>query len=571
MTKHILLSLSASLLLAFASTAQERCGSMDILAREIAADPARGVRLQEIDNFTNDLIAHDPDAGRGGGVITIPVIFHVLYNLPIENIPTSQILSFLDQMNADFGRTNADAVNTPAPFLGVASSTGVQFCLAQRDPQGNPTNGIKRKFTNVTSFTASGIEAAKFSYAGGDNAWPRDSYLNIWVCNLQGTDGGLLGTGTFPGGPANKDGLMIRYTLVGSLASPGNDPTYGTRYGLGRIAAHEIGHWLNLRHITGDAVCGNDQVADTYTQEALHDGCIVFPAISPNPCFVNPDGDMFNDYMDYTDDACQNMFTAGQAARMNALFAPGGARAALLTSLGCSPVTPACPATALVSTVGSTFSCGATGKIVGASGNAGKIFAQGVSRIFNQAAVQANQYQFEISNPGAGYLRNITSTSAALVLAKWSTNPLLCGTFVYNVRVRASFDGGLTYCPFGSVCTVSITNNFASPFCTPPGVGMVQNEERALGEGSDLFSLWPNPNSGSELFLSMNGMDENATSMSVDMFDVYGKHVMTSTIPAVDGSIKTTIKLNGELASGLYFVNVTCAGEVRSERLMIQR
>jgi hypothetical protein len=192
------------------------------------------------------------------------------------------------------------------------------------------TTGIIRKSTTTTSFTSD--DKVKSSTTGGDNAWPSGSYLNIWSCNL---GGGLLGYAQFPGGAAATDGVVLLYSSIGSMVSPGT----ATPYQLGRTATHEVGHWLNLRHIWGDANCGNDLVGDTPTQQTSNSGCPAFPHVT---CSNGTNGDMFMNYMDYTNDACMQMFSVGQSSRMNALFATGGARISLLNSTGCLPVTNTC-------------------------------------------------------------------------------------------------------------------------------------------------------------------------------------------------------------------------------------
>jgi hypothetical protein len=221
-------------------------------------------------------------------------------------------------LNKDFAKTNADASLIPAAFAGAAAATNVRFTLAKRDPSGAATNGIIHKSTRVKSWSSN--DAVKQSKRGGDDAWDTSKYLNIWVCDL---GNGLLGYAQLPGGSASTDGVVVLYSsLPGGTAVP---------YDKGRTATHEVGHWLNLRHIWGDASCGNDLVSDTPTQQTSNYGCPTFPKVT---CSNGPDGDMFMNYMDYTNDACMYMFSSGQSSRMNALFASGGARASLLTSNG---------------------------------------------------------------------------------------------------------------------------------------------------------------------------------------------------------------------------------------------
>jgi hypothetical protein len=263
----------------------------------------------------------------GSSVVTIPVVVHVVFNNPQENIPDEQIYNQIAVLNEDFRRLNVDAANAPAPFKPLAADIQIQFCLASVDPVGNPTSGITRTATSHGLFpwpTAN----MKYTALGGIDAWDTDRYLNIWVCN---TD--VLGYAPYPGtAPAAEDGVVVDFAAMGKggAASP--------PYHLGRTATHEVGHWLNLIHIWGDATCGDDQVGDTPTAEDANFGCPTFPRITS--CGNAPDGEMFMNYMDYVDDSCMFMFSAGQKSRMMATFAPGGGRDGLLSSNGCDGACP---------------------------------------------------------------------------------------------------------------------------------------------------------------------------------------------------------------------------------------
>ncbi|MBT9393240.1 T9SS type A sorting domain-containing protein [Hymenobacter sp. NST-14] len=293
------------------------CATMDVLEAQLAATPRQALRMAEIEAQTGRYVA-SPTARRTAAVITIPVVMHVLYNTSAQNVPDAQIQAQIDVLNKDFAKTNTDAALIPAAFAGAAANTNIQFVLARRDPSGRATTGIIRKSTRVKSWSAN--DAMKTSKRAGSDPWDTSKYLNIWVCNL---GQGLLGYAQFPGGAASTDGVVVLYSsLPGGTAAP---------YNKGRTGTHEVGHWLNLRHIWGDASCGNDLVSDTPTQQTSNYGCPSFPKVT---CSNGPNGDMFMNYMDYTDDACMYMFSNGQSARMNALFASGGARAALATSNG---------------------------------------------------------------------------------------------------------------------------------------------------------------------------------------------------------------------------------------------
>ncbi|MBK8614048.1 MAG: T9SS type A sorting domain-containing protein [Flavobacteriales bacterium] len=236
----------------------------------------------------------------------------------------------------------------------------------------------------------------------------------------------------------------------------------------------------------------------------------------------------------------------------------------------------ACPLAKLISTPGSTFSCGATGKVVNASGVTGRIYAQPVTRPVGGVNQAANAYLFELTNTANGYTRLIGGSSYTLVLGKWFTNPLLCGTHTYNVRVRASFDGGSTYCPWGAVCTVGITNNFAAPFCTAPAApAMAAGDDRVFFDGDEtsteaVLTLWPNPNNGEQLYVTIDGLQNEVTTATVDIFDMVGHKVATHTIAVNSTTLNTVIALDASMANGMYVVNVTAGEESFMQRLVIQ-
>ena len=255
-------------------------------------------------------------------VIVIPVVIHVLYHSNNQNVSDQQVLSQLTVLNNDYRRLNADTIYTPAPFKSVAADTRIVFCLAKVDPNGRYTSGIIHKHTSSDLFISD--DEMKFSSTGGDDAWDSKKYLNIWVCNLFGR---TLGYAVMPGGPAEKDGVVIQYNAFGTIG------TAVAPYNKGRTTTHEIGHWLGLRHTWGDADCGDDSIADTPTQETYSTGCPTFPHLST--CSINFYGDMFMNYMDFTDDACMNMFTQGQKKEMRSLFALGNLRNSFLNSSVC--------------------------------------------------------------------------------------------------------------------------------------------------------------------------------------------------------------------------------------------
>ncbi len=255
--------------------------------------------------------------------VTIPVVFHVVYNTEAQNIPDEQILSQLAILNNDFRRRNTDTVDTPSHFKPLAADTEIEFCLASIDPNGDLTTGITRTKTDKISFETS-RDDVKFASRGGADIWDSRQYLNIWICNITGN---ILGYSSFPGYNASIDGVVLLYSSIG--APPFNRAA--GPYNQGRTATHEVGHWLGLRHTWG-AGCNNaDGIDDTPNQQRETSGC---PDNIVSSCNNGPFGNMWQNYMDYTDDGCMNMFTRGQAAFMQATLAT--ARASILNSLACT-------------------------------------------------------------------------------------------------------------------------------------------------------------------------------------------------------------------------------------------
>jgi hypothetical protein len=300
-----------------ASKAQRTCGAAEYamyLQQLQKTNPSLQIASRPASNLAGDTSALQ--------IINIPVVIHLLYNTPAQNISDAQILSQFDVLNKDYRRQNADTVNTPNPFKSLGADARISFCLAQVDPNGRRTTGIIRKATNQGLFIPN--DAMKFSAQGGDDAWDCTKYLNIWVCNLVSSS---LGYTTPPGGEADRDGVVIGYNVFGNVG------TLRAPFDKGRTATHEIGHWLGLRHTWGDADCGNDSIADTPQQESYNFGCPAFPHLST--CSPNANGDMFMDFMDFSDDGCMNIFTVDQVKKMRSLFAANNSRNSFLISYQC--------------------------------------------------------------------------------------------------------------------------------------------------------------------------------------------------------------------------------------------
>lgn len=329
--KKITLTLMCLFFASITFAQQERtCSSMENLEERMKLDPSLKQRMEGIEAFTQQrIIEKQSYQGKvDGSIITIPVVVHVIYSNNNENISDAQILSQIEVLNEDFRRTNADADNK----WSQASDTQIEFALATVDPNGNTTTGITRKSSSVTEWGTN--DAMKRSSQGGVDPWDASSYLNMWVCNIGSS---LLGYAQFPGGSASTDGVVMGPNYFGS-SDKGSGFYLSSPFDKGRTTTHEVGHFLNLRHIWGDGGCGvDDFVTDTPESDASNGGCNT----SHTSCGSL---DMVENYMDYSDDACMNLFTAGQTSRMRTVLEAGGSRRSLALSdkFGTVTTTPTC-------------------------------------------------------------------------------------------------------------------------------------------------------------------------------------------------------------------------------------
>jgi hypothetical protein len=312
---------------------QSVCRSTEYRRRQLQSDPALAQAIAAIEAFTANQIKNRPvmvTGGSAGGtannlqnnasvpLITIPVVVHIVYHTTAENISDAQVQSQIEVLNADYQKLNADTAAIPSYYRSLAANCGFRFGLALLDTNGQATTGIVRRNTNVTSFSVD--DGIKFTASGGDDGWDRDRYLNIWVGNLTS---GILGYSSIVGGPKATDGAVVLYTAFGTTG------TATAPFNRGRTATHEVGHWLNMIHTWGDDSCGNDEVADTPPQEGPDYGDPGGIIIS---CGNEPYGNLYMDYMDFTDDIGMHLFTYGQRDRMRSLFVPGGFRYPILSS-----------------------------------------------------------------------------------------------------------------------------------------------------------------------------------------------------------------------------------------------
>lgn len=515
-----------SLFLLFSSSiavnAQRTCGTVEHMQQALHDDPAYAQRRQEIETQTQNYIAH-PQANNERVVYTIPVVVHVVYNLSVQNISDAQIQSQITVMNADFRKLNSDASLTPNVFAGLSADAEIEFCLAQRDPNGSATNGITRTYTATTSFSGDGVKTS----SQGHTPWDRNKYLNIWVCRLSG---GTLGYTYLPGGSAATDGVVIDYRVFGTTG------TATAPFNKGRTVTHEVGHWFNLEHIWGDdgsACSGTDYVSDTPNQADENYGCPNFPQVS---CSNGPNGDMFMNYMDYTDDACMFMFTTGQKTRMRAVLASGGARYSLLSSNGCTPVSSNC----------------------GTPTNLSTTLITATSARFNWAAVSgATSYNIQGRKVGSATWTNLTTTTNYKQLGA-----VLQACKQYEWKVQAVCSNGTS--AYSSAVTFSSTCANEAPAINSTDNSLISNRESF---DAPTLQLSPNPASNMVSLVFESAVSANAT---IRIYDVSGRVALA--IPAYTdlGANQQQIDL-GELTTGYYFVEIDNGTQKLREKLMIVR
>lgn len=494
-----------------------RCGTTESMNQLFLENPGYREQLQQIDEFTKQFVANNPTGTRT--VITIPVVVHVVYNTATENISDAQVQSQIDILNEDFRRLNPDVNETPAVFLGVAADCEINFCLAAQDPSGNATNGITRTSTTKTSFSSN--NNVKFTSQGGKDIWDRNKYLNLWVCDLGAS---LLGYAQFPGGPANTDGVVCHYKYVGDIG------TATPPYHLGRSATHEVGHWLNLYHIWGDdgnGCNGSDQVGDTPNQANETYGCPL-PTIRIS-CTNGPNGDMYSNYMDYTDDGCMNIFTTGQKTRMQALFSGGGSRVSITTSNGCVPpgggtcnVPSGLNATAITSS-SATLNWG--------------------------AATGAVSYNVQYRIVGSGTWTSTTSATTSKAIAG------LTASSQYEFQVQtvcasssSAFSTSTNFNTSAPACTDVYENNNTKGTAKPISVGVDIFGLINVGSDKDFFSF-ANTVSQPNMQITLSSLPAN---YHLDLYDPSGVKIFASKTAGLADEVIT----NNTAVVGTYKVRV---------------
>lgn len=319
-----------------------KCASHEAIQYQESITPGFIEQVNHVFNTSKAYSANNNE--KSGSIYNIPVVVHIVHNTPEQNLADSVIFNQIQVLTDDYNRMNADTVNMRSDFDIVAGSPQINFTLAQIDPNGQTTTGITRTSTATTSFGSfafltgdfTDLEKVKSTIDGGQDPWDQSRYLNIWVCNMsinilgQETTA-LLGYATPPAGLPNwpagsvpnlNDGVVIQYQAFGSnnpnILDAGNGPV-DVR---GRTACHEVGHYLGLRHIWGDGDCNEqDGIDDTPNADAQSNQDCDF---TKNTCVDDIQSidlpDMVENFMDYSEETCQNSFTQGQVDLMHGVL-----------------------------------------------------------------------------------------------------------------------------------------------------------------------------------------------------------------------------------------------------------
>ena len=279
--------------------------------------------------------------------VYVPVVVHIVLPNALQ-VSDQDVQRQIDKLNIDYAGLNADSAAIPAAFKPLFGKAKIQFTLARRTPGGSLTNGIERRNSNVLSDINQATDPIKRTALGGLDAWDFNKYVNLWV-GLDGSGLGVLGYATFPGtGAAADQGVFI------NAQSWGNNTCYVIpEFGLGRTLVHEVGHYFGLYHIWGDeGGCAGDDfrqlsgsctlpagllLGDTPNQAGATSGCLT--GVRTDACSPAAPGFMYQNYMDYTDDACYALFTTKQVERME--YVLENCRSSYLTSDGATPPTGA--------------------------------------------------------------------------------------------------------------------------------------------------------------------------------------------------------------------------------------
>ncbi|WP_320813991.1 M43 family zinc metalloprotease, partial [Flavobacterium sp.] len=412
-------------------------------------------------------------------VLTIPVVVHVIHNGDAlgtgENINDAQVLSQIRVLNEDFRKILGTPGYNTNP---VGADIEIEFCMAQTDPLGNTTSGINR----VNGGSASYDSMAATNTMKANTSWDPTQYLNMWSVRFGGGMAGTLGFAQFPdssglaglnasGGAANTDGVVSSFDAFGSQAYAAG--SYNPTYNLGRTMTHEVGHWMGLRHIWGDGACGvDDFCADTPESDASNFGC-------PTTHVSCGTVDMVQNYMDYTDDSCMNIFTQDQKTRIRTVFTVSPRRASLASSTKCQGPSPIIRFTNPTGSINEGTNCSFTDVTFPIT--IGKVATANATVTFNVTDVTATQnVDYTIVNPTVTFPTGSTTTQNLTI--RVYNDGLVEGNETFDVTLTLNANGGdAVLNNAAKTMTITIVNNDIVPTVTQTNTILTEDFETATG------------------------------------------------------------------------------------------
>ncbi len=508
---------------ATAQVQDEPCGTMEYLKQQKKADPTLEARMHQHEEWLQNKIAerqanHD-SFSKTTSVITIPVVVHIVYNAPEENVADQRVYEQIATSNSDFAGLSHHSMGVFSPAL--KANTNIQFCLAQKKIDGSPTTGIERRYNGGKTRYWFMNDSVKSTSKGGLDAWDPTVYMNIWVCNSLG--GLWTAYGQFPGSGINATyGVVVDYLAFGLVDSTGT-------YGGGSVVSHELGHCLNLRHIWADdnnACTGTDYCSDTPNQAGPTYG--INTGLLTDACSPVTPGIMYMNFMDYSGFNIWANFTPNQATRMQTNFAaPSGPLLPLLSSTACSPPSGCETPTAL--------------RIMAVTRTTATV---GWTAMYNSVG-----YNIRYKKTTASTWTNTTSTTNSKLLTGLTKNT----TYEFQVQ---------------NVCS-GISPFSASVRFTTPKTGAAKDGEYAESDVPSQFSISPNPATGlSTIYYSLT----EAARVSITITNVLGAEVARIDADRAQDPGKYSMQYDAaRLIPGVYFVILNSGAAIETKTFVVQR
>lgn len=469
-------------------------------------DPELDQKFLNLDEFHRSLAQSNNSTSKTTApILTVPVVVHVVYADETDNITMDQINDAIDVINEDFRRQNADANLTRAIFQGVTADIEVEFKLARLAPNGSCTNGVNRVQTNLAIDANDNVKPL--------SNWDNKKYLNIWVVRSillpNQPSGTVLGYAyrPNPGQTFRRDGVVIRHDMMGRI---------GTATGIGRTLTHEVGHYLGLQHPFDNGCFGGDNCTDTPPVASASSGC----NLNRNSCSNDsPDlPDQIENYMDYADDVCTNMFTQQQSNIMRGNLNNSSMRGYLISGNN--------PANTGIAD-GQVLPCKPEVKYSTSSA----LICEGESVQFTDRTLYGNPVSYNWSFPG-GQPSNSTAK-----------NP----TVVYNIK--GSYNVSLTVTNANG--TTAITN-YSRIAVRPNGTPVWFN---GFSEG---FEQWNIPNNNWFVEADVDSIDffttqqvgfNSSKSAKINSFDIRNVRVISLITNSIDLTNSKSINLKFDYAS----------------------